>query len=1227
MKKFIVAVVAACVAVGAFAESTDDYVQDGLVACWDGYENDGADGHATELAEWKDTTGTYSFVFNANSGITVNGAALVFTGESGCWAELNADGTAKTFAIAANGTVEVVFKAETTPTTTFVLHSTQSAGITLSRYGSSGSKMKWIVSNKNSPMWVFNANEEVTTAVIQYADGVASNACVNGQVAATAGSDHWSNTASGTTLGSRGVSRTYPFKGEIYAIRLYSTPLTPEQIEANRAVDVKRFVEGNFRRQRPGVSVRGLPQKYATAAGEPRYGLVECAADEAFSMSVPASFVEKGGHKVDCLGWKLYDVATDELIGQSGEQDKLTCEFTYAKPVNLVWQWKVYDMLTIRNFDDDLATVYVNDEPTTNGQQVAVNGSLKLELKDFRNDYYFRYAPESQTDRTLSFDCWEGVPEGYEGENPATFTSSGDITITPNVNVKGYCWTYDNGVIEDCKFRYSCTKTDSSRTISCSSCVTNLLDATERTLTLDAVERVRVDGKNYTITAFTGRPAFEWTYMCEMAIAPRFSTFGYCITDQKYGTFLITNIVGLAEANVTMVDSYAFNYSPTVFKGPTTNFVPRTVLTIGDSSYNGKSGMTGPIFLDVVKTIGSSTFSSCSGLTEAYLLSPDLTKIGGSAFSGCTKMSKVTIGSTNLTSVINTTFASTVTEFVFTGPAPSQTVVGNMVGQMAAKAAKTVRFTVDGSRADWWALAKTPNAEEIAAGLPANCMGVLEDASHNRKAWIVSDKPLDGTLVETDMSKVENEGYTVHTGLALGDELELTAPEGMSQCELQHVEDGVWKTYDTQVGERITYVHGGELTRVVWRIDGVSLIASTTAYNGSLSVEVKSGRLVAGDNIYSRGSEVWVTAVGSAEHPRSTIRRWTGVPAGQETNETVKLVLNEDTIINALFRAVEWVYDPATKKITDGEYTSGARANDLIGEDGMSFAAFSGGQNYELWLDLSIPIYNPDDPTKDYWIAGVTSDRNGSACSWKRVCFGPHIVSMPGAMFWGSANLDEMEHFGQIQVESLANYFFYNYSNGGPIKNRTYEAEDFYPSSLKRIGGTVFCGDSPLMRGKITVGLNNLSNIDQLIGRCSAVTNWIFTAEDLPAISWHTSLFAPTTVTFASTNLTLGANGAYVLRYGDLKDLIFLAHAPSAAVMNTLTSGYLKNTNTVIHCSKYAPGWKELRMKGYTTCPEWDARPEGCWGVYQTDNGKKRFYLVQKNSKYDKRNGFSVILK
>ena len=32
---------------------------------------------------------------------------------------------------------------------------------------------------------------------------------------------------------------------------------------------------------------------------------------------------------------------------------------------------------------------------------------------------------------------------------------------------------------------------------------------------------------------------------------------------------------------------------------------------------------------------------------------------------------------------------------------------------------------------------------------------------------------------------------------------------------------------------------------------------------------------------------------------------------------------------------------------------------------------------------------------------------------------------------------------------------------------------------------------------------------------------------------------------------------------------------------------------------------------------EWRARPAGTWGIYQTAAGK-RFYLVQRDSKYDK---------
>ena len=1214
-RRVAVAMMCACVcALGAFAESTDDYVQDGLVACWDGYENDGAGGHATELTEWKDTTGTYSFVFDENSGITVDGAALVFSGSTGCYATLDAAGTAATFDFAKDGTMEIVFMAaDDRANTSFVLRSSKTSGIAAANYNSQTS---WIVSNTSgSPKPVLDGRGEYTTLVVHYSNGVASAPYANGQPITTSGSDFWSGPQAITSLGAN-YNGSSPFKGEICAIRLYSTSLTPEQIAANRTVDVKRFVEGNFN-SLPGVSVQGFP-RYATAAGVPQYGFFPCVADETFSMSVPASFVEKGGHRIDCLGWKLYDAATGAQIMESTEQNKLKCEFTYLTPVKLVWQWNAFDMLTVRNFDDDLATVYVNDEPTTNGQKVAIDGSVKIELKDFRDDYYFRFAPETQQDRQLAFKGWEGVPTGYEGANPATFTADGDLTITPNVDVKGYCWTIQDGELQNELFRWNFKKDDSARTVTLNKCITNKLGLTANTLTLDAVQRVLYDDKLYTITAFVARPAFGDSRICQIALAPNFTTFGDTMTDGS--GFVITNLIGTADLKAPTYGFYCFHYSPSQLKGPATNFVAKhTVAFLSGYSFNNRSGITGPLVLDSVRSIAANSFYGCSGLTELDCTSPYLTTIGTTAFSGCSKMGKVTIGSSVLESVASTAFPANVTNFIFLGAAPSQTVAGDIVGKMSAPAAKTTRFTVDGDRADWWALAKQPNAEEIAAGLPANCMGVFEDVSHNRKAWVVSNKPLDGILVETDMTKIENEGYTMHTGLALGDELTLTAPEGMSRCDLQHVEDGVWKTYDTQVGTSITYKHGGELTRVVWRIDGVTLNLSTTAYRGTLRVEVKSGGLVASTNIYSRGSEVWVTAVGAAERPRSRIRRWTGVPAGQETNETVKLVLNGDMNVNALFRPLEWVYDPATKTITDGEYTSGARANALIGDDGMSFAEFTCA-DYELWLDLAIPIYNPEDPTKDYWIAELTQNSN---TTWKRVRFGPHIVSLTQSLFIRNLVLDEVEDFAKVQVESLAAYFFYNYGEGRPMMNRTYEAEDFYPPSLKKFGALAF-NETAKLRGKITVGLNNLANFDSLLGRCAAVTNWIFTAEDLPTISLNTAYFAPTTVTFASTNLTAGA---WLFRYGELKDLIFLAHAPSAATMNTITYAYLKNTNTVIHCSKYAPGWKELRMKGYASCPEWDARPEGCWGIYQTDNGQKRFYLVQKDSKYDKRNGFSVLVK
>ena len=200
MKKLMMAVVAVCAAVGAFAETTDNYVQSGLIACWDGWENDGAGGHATELTEWKDTTGQYSFVFNG-SGITVDGASLVFSAANGCYATLDATGTAATFDLARNGTMEIVFKgAEDQPATCHLLQSSTTSGISA---GSYTSPAKWIVSNANSPCPLFDGRDDYTTLAVRYTNGGASASYANAESLSTDGSDSWSGPDAKTYLGAR----------------------------------------------------------------------------------------------------------------------------------------------------------------------------------------------------------------------------------------------------------------------------------------------------------------------------------------------------------------------------------------------------------------------------------------------------------------------------------------------------------------------------------------------------------------------------------------------------------------------------------------------------------------------------------------------------------------------------------------------------------------------------------------------------------------------------------------------------------------------------------------------------------------------------------------------------------------------------------------------------------------------------------------------------------------
>ena len=109
--KKILALAAALAAMSAtmFGDTASRYVQDGLVACWDGYENAGTGLHDPSATTWKDLVGGYEFSL---TGVTVADDRMVFAGRNNSYGTLDATSTAATFNNAINGTLEIVYAAD-----------------------------------------------------------------------------------------------------------------------------------------------------------------------------------------------------------------------------------------------------------------------------------------------------------------------------------------------------------------------------------------------------------------------------------------------------------------------------------------------------------------------------------------------------------------------------------------------------------------------------------------------------------------------------------------------------------------------------------------------------------------------------------------------------------------------------------------------------------------------------------------------------------------------------------------------------------------------------------------------------------------------------------------------------------------------------------------------------------------------------------------------------------
>ena len=224
-----------CAHVGA--ADTSRYVQDGLVAHWDGIENAGAGvAHDPNATTWKDLVGGREFTLTA--GVTVNDDRLTFPGNASSYGNLSEADTAATFGLATNGTVEIVYATTATAKDQIILQSSTASGILAAIY----SKTSYLIAcNASATRFAFASKTATNSISIRYSSAKPASAFANGAALTVSSTGYYGNANDTTTLGARTSDKSLPFAGSIYAVRVYNRRLTNEEIAANHLVDALRF--------------------------------------------------------------------------------------------------------------------------------------------------------------------------------------------------------------------------------------------------------------------------------------------------------------------------------------------------------------------------------------------------------------------------------------------------------------------------------------------------------------------------------------------------------------------------------------------------------------------------------------------------------------------------------------------------------------------------------------------------------------------------------------------------------------------------------------------------------------------------------------------------------------------------------------------------------------------------------------------------------------------------
>jgi len=233
------------------------YKQDGLVACWDGYDNQADGTHHETTSVWRDTVAGYEFALTS---VTAGDRYLSFNGSTSYGEMKAAAGAAAAFPSGVK-TVEIVINLGVSQG--IALHGPSTSGVSFGPFNGN-----ILINNKSHDIGYSGPGTAVTNvyATVYGANDMPSKLNLNGAAVSPASAgNYWGGADTSAWLGKRSNGQ-YPFTGKIFAIRIYNRELSADDIAHNYGVDRYRFFDDDSRFRPRHIRVAPVADQAFTGA-------------------------------------------------------------------------------------------------------------------------------------------------------------------------------------------------------------------------------------------------------------------------------------------------------------------------------------------------------------------------------------------------------------------------------------------------------------------------------------------------------------------------------------------------------------------------------------------------------------------------------------------------------------------------------------------------------------------------------------------------------------------------------------------------------------------------------------------------------------------------------------------------------------------------------------------------------------------------------------------------